>query len=488
MPKPLSHIPTIALIGRTNVGKSSLFNRLTEEHRAIVAPNAGTTRDRTYGECLWRGRKFQLIDTGGADVATVRDSIGLLFEHRPDSRADPLGGAILRQTQTAIREADLIMFVVDAQSGLLPADRQLAKLLQRITGKEAGARWGKPKRVLVVCNKIDRPADNGKLAEFFGLGLGVPMAISAKNGLGSGELLDELAALLPDATSNATTTADSAVIRVGLVGKPNVGKSSLLNCIAGTERVVTSPIPLTTRETQEIRLVHRGHTIVLYDTAGIKPWKKTARGVEHIATSQSLETLKHLDVALLVIEGQNPISHQDQALSAMMAQGKSGVAILFNKWDLVAAAGSPPPQNLAAHVHRQLPPLAFAPVLAISARSWHNVAKILDLVVELWERRQRRIDAAQLQSFPAWAARRALPSGTGKGRAGQPGAERPRLIDLEQSDINPPSFTLWIGPRQSLSPTYRRFLERIFIQRYQLEGTNCKLYVKQRRPAHRRPG
>ena len=480
------HLPTIALIGRTNVGKSSLFNRLTESRRAIVSPEVNTTRDRTYGTCLWRGREIRVIDTGGADIPTLHESIRLLEHPSPQSVNDPLGAGIIRQTQAAIREADVLLLVVDGKAGVLPADRDLARLLQRLT--TADSRWGGPKKIFVVCNKIDRAADTARVGEFFRLGLGDPLPVSAKNGRASGELLDIVLEAFPPEGEVSADAAFQRAIRVGLIGKPNVGKSSLMNKISGTERVIVSPQPLTTRETQELQLVHNGHTIKLFDTAGIKAWKKTVAGVESAATAQSLEALRAVDIALFTVEAQEGISHQDQSLAALIQESQAGAIIIVNKWDLVAAKDQPELKNIGAHYHNRLSALSFAPVRTISALTGQNVGKLLDLIVDIWERRHVEIAPEALEDFIRYASRRHRPSCIGRGVRGQPGAQRPRLTALEQVGINPPAFTLWIKQRQSLTDTYRRFLEHLLVEKFELEGVNAKLYVKQRRSSHRRTG
>ncbi|MDO8560277.1 MAG: ribosome biogenesis GTPase Der [bacterium] len=477
----MATLPTIALIGRTNVGKSRLFNRLTESVQAIVSPQAGTTRDRTYGTCLWRGRSFRLVDTGGADVATVRDSIRLLEHPKPESTADPLGAAIVRQTQAAIREAEVLLLVVDGRAGIQAGDRQLARVVQRLAH---GTETLPAKTVVLVCNKIDNNRDESKTAEFLALGLGDALPVSGKSGRGTGELLDVIAAALPVRPADPETPA----IRLGLLGRPNVGKSSLANRLLGMERSVVSPEPLTTREALETPFTYQGHNMVLVDTAGIKPWKRTDRGVATVAQQQSLATLRTVDVVLLLVEAQQPISHQDQALASLIAESKTGSAIIVNKWDLVAAAGSAPIKNVAAHYHAYMPAMAWAPVMTVSAATGQNTTNILDLTLSIWQRRLQRVDAAALQELLAYAARRQRPRGTGKGKAGQPGAERPRLVKLEQTGVNPPTFTLWMKPRQSLHFTYQRFVERLLVEKFDLGGTNCKLYVQQLRAADRRAG
>lgn len=477
-------LPTIALIGRTNVGKSSLFNRLTERRHAIVAPEHGTTRDRTYGVCVWRGRQFRLIDTGGADVATVRNSVRLLEHPRPESAHDPLGAAILRQTRAAIAEAGLLLIVVDGSAGVLPQDRQLARVVQRLA--RARAATGTRPIILLACNKLDSLNRDGRAQAFHGLGLGPPFTVSAKNGRGTGELLDAIAEAFP--SSQTPDAPPAPVLRFGMFGRPNVGKSSLVNRLVKSERTVVSPEPLTTRETQVVSLTHAGHALELVDTAGVKPWKKTARGVTTLAQQQSLRVLKQLDIALLILEAQLPVSHQDQALASLIDESKAGAIMVVNKLDLVAADGKLPVKNIAAHYHAHLPALSWAPVVTVSALTGQNVEKILDLTVGIWQRRQRTIPADDLAAFLIYAAKRQRPRGLGKGHAGQPGAERPRLVRLEQTGSNPPEFTLWLKPRQSLHTTYRRFLEHLLTKRFDLEGANTKLYVKQIRPADRRTG
>ncbi len=462
------HLPTIALVGRTNVGKSTLFNRLTETSHAIVDREAGTTRDRTYGECVWRGRRVRLIDTGGMDGGKTPTA---------------LGAAILRQAQTAIREADAIALVVDGQAGLTPFDRQLARALTpMIHGVDP--RWGNPKRVVVICNKIDRTADEARVAEFFRLGLGTPRPVSAKNGRGSGELLDAMLDLLPGDRDGEPAGSS---LRIGLVGKPNVGKSSLVNQLVGSERVIVTPEPLTTRETQQTNLIYRECPLTIVDTAGIKPRMKISGRVAKMATRQSLQTLPTLDVAALVCDASVPISQQDRALASLIAEQSAGTLIVANKWDLVQPSPRlPAGGDVAAHFHAQLAALSGTPVLTVSARTGQNVTNILDWSLALKERRQTRIAPEELQRWLQSAVRAHRPTGIGRGTPGQPGSRPPRLISLEQSGINPPRFTLLLPPRQSLSPTYQRFLAHRLVRSFDLQGANVKLHVQQLRATHRR--
>ena len=477
MPDPAVHTPAVALVGRTNVGKSSLFNRLTESRRAIVARDPGTTRDRTYGICRWRGEAFRLIDTGGTDVPRGRE-----ISRRKRSAlqsADELPAAILRQTDAAMAEADVIILVVDGATGVLPADREIARRLLRRRPGPAGS----APPVLVACNKLDRGGDEARIAECYQLGLGTPWPVSARNGRGTGELLDAVMGVLPRSEVRET----AASIRVGLIGKPNVGKSSLMNRLYGGERVIVSPIPLTTRETQEAEVPFQGATVVLVDTAGIKPWRKVASGVEHIATSQSLAALSRLDVAVLVVEAHQPIAHQDQAIANLLRSSGAAYLVAANKWDLCTAPGQAPPRDGAAHFQRQLPELGLAPVVTCSAETSQNVSRILDWVVVLQQRRSSRVPAAALQEFIAAAVRRHRPIGTSAGSIGSPRSQRPRIRSIEQLSVAPPVFQVMVGPRQSLHRNYLRYLERQLEERFQLGGANLKIYVHQSRPAHRRP-
>lgn len=480
MKNPLAHLPTVAIVGRTNVGKSSLFNRLTESRHAIVAPQPGTTRDRTYGTCRWRGREIRLIDTGGMDASQGGTAAQRRRENQPP--ADELPAAILRQTETALREADLILLVVDGSSGVLAADRELARRLQRLSRRPRAGH--KPPKVLVACNKLDRAEGMSQVAEWFQLGLGTPWPVSAKNGRGSGDLLDAIVAELPTAP---TASPLAPAIRVGLVGKPNVGKSSLVNRLCGSERVIVSPVPLTTRETQEVELDVGGVRLVLVDTAGIKPWRKVARGIEHVATGQSLAALAQLDVAVLVVEAHLPITHQDQALAHLIRSSGAGYLVAANKWDLCVAPGQSPPRDAAGHFQRQLSELGSAPVVTCSAETSQNVARILDWVVALQQRRATELSPTALAEFTASVRKRHRPVGTTAGVTGSPRGQRPRVLGLEQIGVRPPVFQVLVGPRQSLHLTYRRFLERQLEERFELGGANVKLYVRQSRPAHRRP-
>lgn len=475
-------LPAIALIGRPNVGKSTLFNRLTETDRAITDRLAGTTRDRTDAIGTWRGQPFRLIDTGGGNFATMQASLRER-DGKPPRAGEPLETAIQRQTLAAIREADVLAVVVDGSLGLLPADRQLAQLVRPMTTRPDPG-WGGAKRVVLVCNKIDRTADEGKVAEFFALGLGPPYPVSAKSGRSSGDLLEALHAAL--APRGVAEQPPPAALRIGLVGKPNVGKSSLLNRLVGVERVIVSPEPLTTRETQEAALTYRDFALTLVDTAGIKSWTKISGRVATAATRQSLAALAQLDLALLVVDASQPIHQQDRALARMVSKHLAGAVIVANKWDLVQPSEQPIGRDVAAHFHHQLQALAWAPVITVSAVTGQNVAKILDWCLDIWQRRQTRIDRDTLQRFLQSAARAHRPTGLGVGQPGQAGGRRPRLVQLEQTGINPPSFTLWLPPRQSLTPTYRRFLEHRLLATFTLQGVNAKLYVKQLRQPDRR--
>lgn len=456
-----AQLPTIALIGRTNVGKSTLFNRLTETTHAIIDREAGTTRDRTYGECIWRGQRVRLIDTGGMDVGKTPTA---------------LGAAIVRQAQAAIREADALAVVVDGRLGVTPFDRQLARQLTPMT-RGADPRWGNPKRVLVVCNKIDRPAEETQVAEFFRLGLGTPRPVSAKNGRGSGELLDAMLDLLQTGSGEP---AETPSLRLGLVGKPNVGKSSLVNQLVGSERVIVLPEPLTTRETQTVTLAYRECQLAIVDTAGIKPRTKISGRVAKMATRQSLQTLPTLDVAALVVDASLPVSQQDRALAGLIAEQPAGTLIVANKWDLVQPSDIlPAGRDVAAHFHAQLAALSWAPVLTVSARTGQNVTNILDWTLVINERRRTRIASDELERWLKSTARAHPPSGVGSGTPGQRGSRPPRLLTLEQSGINPPRFTLQVPVRQSLSPTYQRFLHHRLTQSFGLQGANVKLHVRQ---------
>src|SRR5690606_1024213 len=346
--KPL---PVVAVVGRPNVGKSALFNRLVGGRIAIVEDEPGVTRDRLYGQCRWRGRTFTLVDTGGID---------------PDATED-LAAQSRRHAELAVQEADVLLRVVDGQAGVHPLDAEVAQLLRR---------YGKP--VVVAVNKIDDPAAPHAAAayEFYGLGLGDPVPVSALHGRNTGELLDRVLEHLPE-----VPPAEEGLepIRVAVVGRPNVGKSSLVNALVGQERSIGSPIPGTTRDVVDIQLERNGTPFVLLDTAGMRRRARIDTRVERFSVVRAMRAIERCDVAAVVLDASQELVEQDRRIVGLVHEAGKGLVLVANKWDLVDGG----PQAMGAYeerCRRELSFAAYAPVAFVSALTGRGVNEVLDLI------------------------------------------------------------------------------------------------------------
>ncbi|TMB72132.1 MAG: ribosome biogenesis GTPase Der, partial [Chloroflexi bacterium] len=349
---------TAAIVGRPNVGKSTLFNRLVGERVAIVEDVPGTTRDRIYATTEWRGREFSLIDTGGLD----------------DGKAGEMEAAVRRQAEAAIREADAVLFVVDAQSGILPVEHDVADLLRRS---------GKP--VLLVANKADSWRGEAQAAEVYELGLGEPLTVSAIQGIGTGDLLDAVVERLPvDEGEEETTDA-----RVAIIGRPNVGKSSFLNALVGSERAVVSEIPGTTRDTIDTAVAFEGRRVILIDTAGIRRRGRIEEGIEKYALLRTAQALERADVAILLTDATEGITAQDVHIAGYAIDAAVGIVLAVNKWDVVDR-GPEMTEAVEANIAREF---HFAPWMGhrfVSAKTGRNVRETLaDALAVVDERRKR---------------------------------------------------------------------------------------------------
>lgn len=445
-----SPIPLIALVGRTNVGKSTLFNRLTDSHKALVSPVAGTTRDRLEGECLWRGRIVRFTDTGGLDV----DTSGEIERN------------VVRQAEIAMEKADIICFVVDLKSGAMPQERELAKRL---------AKSKKP--VIMVGNKAETIATittvHNKEWQF--PGLNVPMAVSAIKGTGVGDLLDEVYDQLKKMGKSPADISQVHAVRVSVIGKPNVGKSSLLNAILGEERFIVSPIAGTTREPNDVKLKVGDHHYVFVDTAGIRKKAKVrnAGGLEEEGVERAASALRRSDVALFVIDATQPLGSQERTLAGLLQEAHVGVIIVANKWDLVPNKKADTINGFRKHIASALPFLAWAPIIFTSAKEGQRVENLFGMVDGIQQRRFTKLTEAELEVFLKNAIRAHLPS---KGKGPSP----PKILGVEQVDVAPPYFQVVIKAKRLdvLHPSYLRFLENRLRERFDLEGTPVRLGVR----------
>ena len=440
-------LPTAVLVGRANVGKSTLFNHLTETHKAMISKVAGTTRDRKEGAVAWRGRMFRLVDTGGLDF----------------DRQQPFEEEIRRQTTIAMEMADVIVFVTDAKGGMLPQDLQIAKHLRRTKTP-----------VLVVANKAEgRHAIGVTDAAWFKTGLEAPRPVSAVRGNGLGDLLDELFTRFDLLGRSAPDrTEDAAVPRIAFIGEPNVGKSSIINAILGEERFITSPIAHTTREPNDTLVEANGHRYIIVDTAGIRRKSSVERGVERSGVLQTLNLLKHVDIAVLVLDAGKELDHQEKKLAGLIEEAGVGCVIVVNKWDVVKEKGVSTENERKAYVFGHLPFLTFAPLLTTSAKFGQRIPKLFPLFDKIMEERSREITENALDKFLRQMIMRHKPA-RGKGVA------HPTIFRLKQTGTHPPAFELVIkGSRTDvLHPSYLRFMENRLREKFGFQGTPIKLYV-----------
>jgi len=419
----------VAVVGYPNVGKSSLVNRLTGTREAIVHERPGITRDRKELDCEWNGRAFTLIDTGGVDFADE----------------DPLAGSIRDQARAGLADADVAMLVVDARAGCRPGDDEIADLLRRS---------GQP--TLVAANKCDTAVDMSLAAEFHRLGLGEPIAVSAAQGLGTGDLLDRLVELLPDEPEDAEGADDT--IRLAVIGRPNVGKSSLVNRFAGEQRVIVSELAGTTRDAIDLPLEVDGRRLVIVDTAGMRRQSKVAESVEYYTTLRSQRAAERADVALVVCDAGDGVTAQDLRIAELAMRTDCATLLVLNKWD-----EHPETLDLDYERARVAEKLRQRPrVLTASALSGRNVRRLLDETIALGDRRAARIPTPELNRFLSEAV-----------QARQPPAKqghRLKLLYLTQIGTSPPRFALQVNSRSRVTRDYAYFIENRMRARYALDG------------------
>jgi GTP-binding protein len=423
----------VAIVGYPNVGKSSLVNRLTESREAVVHERPGVTRDRKELRTDWNGRSLTLIDTGGIDL-----------EDR-----DALARQIQDQARAALADADAVVLVVDAKAGLRPGDQELADLLRR-----------SPLPVIVAANKIDSVGDMALAAEFHRLGLGEPIAVSAAQGLGTGDLLDEIAALAPEADAPAE---DDDVVRLALIGRPNAGKSSLANRFVGAERVIVSPLAGTTRDAIDLPMTFAGRDLILVDTAGLRRAAKVGESIEYYTALRSRRAAERADVALVVCDATDGVTSQDLRVAELAMKSGCATALVLNKWDLAEDVDL---DHERAHVNRKL---RLRPrVMTASAKTGRHVERLLTEAVSLADRRRGRVPTPQLNRFLSeTVAARQPPAGSAKGR-GQ--GHRLRLLFMTQTAERPPRFSIQVNSRARVTRDYAYFLENRLRERYRLEG------------------
>jgi len=450
-------LPVVALVGRTNVGKSTLFNRLTENNQALVSDIENTTRDSNLGVVKWRRAKFLLVDTAG-----VIDSRFL-----SDKKfSTPQTGAIEAKTQKQVvdffKKAAVIIFLADGKTGLMAQDKEIVKFLQR--------RPLYQKKTILVVNKVDGQRQAWSSSEFNRLGLGEPHLVSALTGRGTGDFLDVVSERLKNNDQEKLDITEAVTdhpINVCIIGQPNVGKSSLLNSILGYERVIVSPVPHTTREPQHTEIVYQGQRIRFVDTAGISKHGHKGEGLTKEGISKSLKVLKKADIALLVLDISAGITHQDTKIVEEIMDSRKSFMILANKWDLVNPRDT---KQWTNYVFRYLPFATWAPLQFISAKTGAKVEKIMELIKEMDQARHREVSDSQLDKFLNRIVKIHLPT---KGK----GQKKPRIYEIRQSGVRPPRFEVRIGSREDLDYSYLRFIENQLRQQFALTGIPIRVRV-----------
>jgi len=447
----------IAIVGRPNVGKSTLFNRISGERLAVVDNIPGTTRDRLFANAEWAGHSFYIVDTGGIDPTRIQ-------------KREPLSIAskdfipeIKEQAKMAVKDADAVIFLLDAESGLTPADFEIATILRRTRNKESNT------PIIVAVNKCDNKARRESVSEFYELGMGEPIAISALHGTSVGDMLDEVFSNIE--TKTVPTKEVESAVKIAIVGRPNVGKSSLLNRLLGEDRVIVSPIPGTTRDAIDTQLTYYNQQITLIDTAGIRRRGRIEPGVEKYSVIRAFKAVERADVVLFVLDGAQGVIAQDTHIAGMILEHLKSVIVLVNKWDAVEKDTHTMTQVTAA-VQEELNFLDFVPILFISALSGKNTHKIIPMALRVQEERFHRIPTGELNRIIHQALDyHAPPSKAGK---------RLKILYVSQVSVNPPVMLFHVNDRKLVHFSYQRYLENQIRASYPFEGTPIKMIFRNR--------
>ncbi|PYP64691.1 MAG: ribosome biogenesis GTPase Der [Gemmatimonadetes bacterium] len=433
--------PTVAIVGRPNVGKSTLFNRIIGRREAIVDARPGVTRDRHFAASEWNGRRFWLVDTGGLVPA-----------------GDALNRAIRAQVEAAIAEGDLVLFVVDVIDGVTAADVEIAHDLRRA---------GRP--VLLVANKADQLPDDHRHLAFYELGLGDPLPVSAAVGKSSGDLLDRVAALLPEASPHE----DTDTIPVAVVGRPNVGKSSLVNRLLGEERVVVAAEPGTTRDAIDTPLSYQDHRLMLIDTAGLRKRSRVEDEIEFYSTLRTARAVERAHVCILVVDATDGMHAQDLKIANDAWERGVGLIIAVNKWDLIEEKDTNTAVRGEETLKAKAPFLEYIPFVYVSAKTGQRVARLLDLVLTVAEEREKRVPTAEVNRVLEGLLQRQQPP--------QPVGEPVRLFYASQIGTAPPRFAIVANRPESIPESYARYLVHGFREAWAFTGAPLDLKFRRKR-------
>jgi GTP-binding protein len=440
---------TVAIVGRPNVGKSALFNRLIGRRLAIVEDTPGVTRDRLYALCDWRGRIFSVVDTAGIDPSAA-------VAHGAE-----LADATRRQAEAAADESDVIVMVVDAQTGLHPLDDDVARILRR-----------KDRPIVLAANKAEAHADGVSIyAEFGRLGFGEPLAVSALHGEGTGDLLDRIVELLPPQAADASPEGE---LGLAVIGRPNVGKSSLVNALLGEERTLVAESPGTTRDAVDAHFEWHSRAFRLVDTAGVRKKPEAHGAIEYYAALRSLNAIARCDIALLVFDAMTGIMAQDRRLAGIAIEERKALVVVGNKWDLVREQGGDFSQaELAAAVRESIPFATFAPITFLSAKTHRRLGGLMPMVAGVAENLDRRVPTAMLNTVIRDALL-AHPPSTVAGRL-------LRIYYVSQPATHPPLFVFHCNDPELVQTNYRRFLENIIRAHFDFEGVPLTLRFRSHR-------
>ena len=463
--------PLVAIVGRPNVGKSTFFNRMLADQVAVVEDLPGTTRDRIYGDTDWNGREFTLIDTGGLELSSEIPvgQVGL------NGQPGDIMKNVRAQAELAIEEADVIVFMVDARSGIAAADEEVADMLRRTE-----------KPVILAANKADNAARRQDAVEFYSLGLGEPIPISSIQGTGTGDLLDRIVEELPTADETENAEEEDEVPRIAIVGRPNVGKSSLLNAILGVQRAIVSEVPGTTRDAIDTEMEFEGRKLMLIDTAGIRRRGHVIPGVEKYSVIRSSRAIERCDVALVLIDASEGLAAQDTHIAGEIHERAKGVIVVVNKWDLAQAQRRaaregqlPDPEEEIESAERYRKIIAeglkfipYAPIFFTSAKTGYHVQSLLETALNISDMRYLRVPTSRLNEVVQDAIRRYRPAAI----RGKP----LKVFYATQVRVNPPTFVFFVNDPQAVHFGYERYLENQLRQAFSFKGTAIRLQFKAR--------
>lgn len=431
--------PIVAIVGRQNVGKSTLLNRMVGKPLAIVEDLPGTTRDRIFANISWRGVEFTMVDTGGLELA-------------PRST---IAQRVKEQVQVAVTESDIILFLVDVKSGVTPPDLEVADILRQVN-----------KPILLVANKADNSRLETEAVEFYQLGLGEPLPVSAYHGRGTAELLDKIISLLP---APLPVESRAEVMKVAIVGRPNVGKSMLLNALVGEKRAIVDDIPGTTRDAVDTLFDFNGQNVLLIDTAGIRRRGRIGVGVERYSVIRALRAIDRADVALLVLDATEMVTAQDMHIAGYIQQAAKGIVLVVNKWDLITNRDM---TQWNRYIRSQLKFMTYAPLVYVSAKLGEGVDRIIPQASQVYQERLKRLSPGEVNKVVRQAVAAHHPP--------RSGTKQLKILSATQAEVNPPTFIFLVNDAKLVHFSYQRYLENKLRQSFGFAGTPIRLVFKTR--------